>query len=202
MAVKVLTCIHTRPMMKLSRSQILIACVGIIALQAVILLFMGHPLICKCGYVKLWHGVALSSENSQHISDWYSSSHIIHGFIFYALLWLFARDRLSFGTRLIFAVAVEASWELIENTDYLINRYRGITVSLDYYGDSVINSVSDTLFMVLGFFLASRLPIWLTMAIALALELFVGYMIRDNLTLNVVMLLWPIDAVLQWQAGR
>lgn len=202
MAVKVLTCIHTRPMMKLSRSQILTACVGIIALQAVILLFMGHPLICKCGYVKLWHGVALSSENSQHISDWYSSSHIIHGFIFYALLWLFARDRLSFGTRLIFAVAVEASWELIENTDYLINRYRGITVSLDYYGDSVINSVSDTLFMVLGFFLASRLPIWLTMAIALALELFVGYMIRDNLTLNVVMLLWPIDAVLQWQAGR
>lgn len=188
--------------MKLSRSQILTACVGIIALQAVILLFMGHPLICKCGYVKLWHGVALSSENSQHISDWYSSSHIIHGFIFYALLWLFARDRLSFGTRLIFAVAVEASWELIENTDYLINRYRGITVSLDYYGDSVINSVSDTLFMVLGFFLASRLPIWLTMAIALALELFVGYMIRDNLTLNVVMLLWPIDAVLQWQAGR
>jgi hypothetical protein len=103
--------------MKLSRSQILTACVGIIALQAVILLFMGHPLICKCGYVKLWHGVALSSENSQHISDWYSSSHIIHGFIFYALLWLFARDRLSFGTRLIFAVAVEASWELIENTD-------------------------------------------------------------------------------------
>lgn len=202
MAVKVLTCIHTRPMMKLSRSQILTACVGIIALQAVILLIMGHPLICKCGYVKLWHGVALSSENSQHISDWYSSSHIIHGFIFYALLWLFARDRLSFGTRLIFAVAVEASWELIENTDYLINRYRGITVSLDYYGDSVINSVSDTLFMVLGFFLASRLPIWLTVAIALALELFVGYMIRDNLTLNVVMLLWPIDAVLQWQAGR
>jgi hypothetical protein len=202
MAVKVLTCIHTRPMMKLSRSQILTACVGIIALQAVILLFMGHPLICKCGYVKLWHGVALSSENSQHISDWYSSSHIIHGFIFYALLWLFARDRLSFGTRLILAVAVEASWELIENTDYLINRYRGITVSLDYYGDSVINSVSDTLFMVLGFFLASRLPIWLTVAIALALELFVGYMIRDNLTLNVVMLLWPIDAVLQWQAGR
>ena len=100
------------------------------------------------------------------------------------------------------AVAIEASWELIENTDYLINRYRGTTVALDYYGDSVINSVADTLFMVVGFFLASWWPVWLTVAVAVALELIVGYMIRDNLTLNVVMLLWPLDAVLQWQNNR
>jgi hypothetical protein len=189
--------------MRLTRTQILIACIGIIAAAAIILLLMGREPICKCGYVKLWHGVVVSSENSQHLSDWYSPSHVIHGFIFYGLLWLLSRFvPMSIGVRLILAVAIESSWELIENTNFLIDRYRSTTVALDYYGDSVINSVSDILFMVLGFFLASRLPVWLTVVIAVALELFVGYVIRDNLTLNVVMLLWPVDAVLQWQAGR
>ena len=187
---------------KVSRTHLAIIA-GIIVLAAIVFLLMGREPICKCGYVKLWHGVVLSSENSQHLSDWYSPSHIIHGFIFYGLLWLASRRvPMSFGTRLVLAVAVEASWEVIENTDYLINRYRGITVSLSYFGDSVINSVSDMLLMIAGFYLAARLPIWLTVAIAVALELVVGYMIRDNLTLNVVMLLWPIDAVLQWQQGR
>ena len=174
--------------------------IGVIAVAALILLLMGREPICKCGYVKLWHGVVVSPENSQHVSDWYSPSHVIHGFIFFGLLWLFAR-RASLGGRLIIAIVVEAAWEIVENTDFIINRYREATISLDYYGDSVLNSASDMAFMVLGFFLAMRLPIWLTIAVALAFELFTGFMIRDNLALNVIMLLWPLQAIRNWQAG-
>lgn len=176
---------------------------GLIAAQAAMLYLMGQSLICKCGYVSLWHFEVMSAENSQHLVDWYSPSHIIHGFIFYWLLWLLSRwIPMSFGIRLILAVVLEASWEILENTDFAINRYREGTIALDYYGDSVINSVMDTLFMIAGFLLAARLPEWLTVTIAVALELFVGAMIRDNLTLNVIMFLWPLDAVLEWQKGR
>jgi Protein of unknown function (DUF2585) len=196
-----LSCIDARPM-KLSPTHIALLA-AIVAAAALALYLMGHPLICICGYVKLWHFDIESAENSQHLIDWYTPSHIIHGFIFYWLLWLASRwMSLSFGMRLVLAVAIEASWEVIENTDFVINHYREMTISLDYYGDSVINSVSDVLFMVLGFFLAARLPVWLTVVIAIALEVFIGAMIRDNLTLNVLMFLWPLDSVLQWQQGR
>jgi hypothetical protein len=188
--------------MGVSRTHIA-AAAGIVAAAALALYLMGHPLICKCGTVKLWHLTVESAENSQHLIDWYTPSHVIHGFIFYALLWLVSRwVPMSFGTRLVLAVAIDASWEVLENTDFAINRYREATIALDYYGDSVINSVSDMLFLVLGFFLAAWLPVWLTVAIALALEIFIGAMIRDNLTLNVIMFLWPLDSVLHWQQAR
>jgi hypothetical protein len=161
---------------------------------------MGRVVMCRCGYVKLWQGVVNSPENSQHVTDWYTFSHVIHGIGFYALLWLLAR-RVRVGVRLLAAVFIEAVWEVFENTPFVIDRYRTATIALDYYGDSLVNSVSDIAAMMIGFWIARRLPVLASVALVIALEVFAVVMIRDNLTLNIVMLLYPIEAIRQWQSA-
>ena len=177
-----------------------LAILGIAVVMAAVLLAMGRVPMCTCGSIKLWHGVVNSAENSQHIADWYTPSHIVHGLLFFgATYWLLPRR--SLGFRAAVASLVEAAWEIVENTPMVIGRYRDATMALGYTGDSVVNSVSDLAAMLLGFALASRLPVWASVLLVLALALAALLAIRDNLTLNILMLLWPVDAVRNWQAG-
>jgi len=162
---------------------------------------MGRTPICTCGTVALWHGDPLSAENSQQLTDWYSPSHVLHGLLFYlALHWLTPRWRL--GPRLVAATLVEVGWELIENTDAMIDRYREVTISLGYYGDSIVNSAMDVAMMWLGFMIAAVAPVWLSVLLFVAAEVIVGIAIRDGLLLNVLMVVWPLDSVLAWQQGK
>ena len=177
-----------------------LAVAGLVVAAAVAQLAMGREPICTCGYVKAWHGVVASSENSQHVADWYTFTHVIHGIAFYGLAWLLARQT-SVSWRFVLAVAVEAAWEVFENTPFVIDRYRAATISLDYYGDSVVNSVADIAAMALGFWIAGRARWWGSVALVVAIEAMLAATIRDNLLLNILMLIRPVEAIRQWQLG-
>ena len=172
---------------------------ALFVLLTIILLAMGRPPICECGTVKFWHGTVQSSENSQHLADWYSFSHIIHGFIFYGLArWLIPHRPAWIA--LAAAIFVESAWEISENTPMVINRYREATMAFGYAGDSAINSIADTAWMVIGWLGARAMRWWQTVSLAIAFELFTLWTIRDNLTLNVLMLVSPVEAIKDWQA--
>ena len=173
---------------------------AILAAAAAILLAMGRNPICTCGTIDLWVGQRDSPKTSQMLADWYSFSHIVHGLLFYAGMWLVAR-RWPVEWRFLIASLIEAGWEVTENTPMVIDRYRATTAALGYTGDSVINSLSDIAMMMLGFLLARKLPLWAAIAVLIALEIIPLFAIRDNLTLNVWALIAPNHAVQAWQTA-
>jgi hypothetical protein len=172
---------------------------AILAAAAAILLAMGRNPICTCGTIDLWVGARDSPKTSQMLADWYSLSHIVHGLLFYAALWLVAR-RWPVEWRFLAALLIEASWEVIENTPLVIDRYRATTAALGYTGDSVLNSLSDILMMALGFLAARKLPVRAAIVLLVVLELVPLFVIRDNLALNIWTLVAPNQAVQAWQA--
>ncbi len=173
---------------------------GILALQAVILRAMGRPLICVCGHLDFWYPDPAGPETSQHLTDWYSFTHIDHGFALYLLLWLIA-PRMPLARRFLLMLVLEAGWEIAENTDFVIALYRQSALAQGYSGDSAVNSLGDTLMAVLGFALAGGLPVWASLAAVGANEAFLAFMIRDNLVLNIVQLLHPSATLSRWQTG-
>ena len=153
---------------------------------------------CACGYLNLWDGDIWSAHNSQHVFDPYSFTHILHGVLLcWILTWVFSRMALSW--RITLAVLLEAVWEVLENSPFIIQRYREATIGQGYVGDSIINSLADILCCAAGFLLARKLGFRLALLLFVAVELALALMVRDNLCLNVLMLICPIDAVKQWQ---
>ena len=172
----------------------------LVAASAALLLAMGRPPICTCGTIELWVSQSDSPKTSQMLADWYSPSHVIHGFLFYAFLRL-ARRNQPVERRFLVALLAEIAWEVLENTDWAINRYREATIAIGYTGDSIINTMSDIAMMALGFWLTRKLPVWMIVVAAIALELAALVAVRDNLVLNVWMFLFPTEAIRSWQAG-
>jgi len=172
---------------------------ALLAIQAAVLLAMGRPPICTCGTVKFWEGDVLSSEMSQHLFDWYTYSHIVHGLLFYAALRL-VFPKLPVLPRLLIAMGIEVGWEIAENTPWVIEAYRKQALAQGYVGDSTINSLFDTFSMMAGFAIARFAPVWTSVVLAIALELYAAYEIHDNLTLNVLNFIHPFDVITQWQS--
>lgn len=185
----------------------ILALAGVLAAGFVALMHAsGRPLWCACGDLNPVSTDIWSAHNSQHLIDPYSATHVLHGVLFYLLLWaLVGRDGAPLGSwsvtrRFWVAVLVEVGWELLENSPFVIDRYRTATIAIGYAGDSALNSLADVLCCATGFALAARLPVRASTALFVAVEIVMLGLYRDNLTLNMLMLLWPIPAIRQWQA--
>lgn len=161
---------------------------------------LGRVWWCACGQ---WYPVSLnvnSMHNSQHLLDAYSLSHVLHGILFFGLLWPL-RGRINLGWRFAIAAAIEIGWEMMENSPIIIDRYRTATMALGYTGDSIVNTLGDIASFLVGFWIAKKVGLWWSVILFIVVELAMLWWMRDNLTLNVLMLLWPIDAIRQWQSG-
>jgi hypothetical protein len=185
---------------RLSLPAAVLVSLAIVAIVAWLHYWMGRVPICKCGF-KLWHGGVGDAEVSQHLTDWYTSRHLLHGIVFYWLLSIVSRGRLSVAARLVIATLIEGAWEIVENTPFIISRYRAQTVARDFTGDSIVNSIGDMLAMLVGYLLAARLPAWVTVLLLIAIEATLLWLIRDNLLLDTIMHIYPLDWIKQWQLG-
>ncbi len=177
--------------------------IGLLIVMAItgLIEYLSHrSILGPDGMFGWWDGNIWGSENSQRVADAYTFSHIIHGMLFYAFLWLVAR-RVPAKYRFILAVIMEAAWELLENSPIIIDRYRAATIAQGYVGDSILNSVSDIMMAGIGFVIARYSKVWVTVALIIAMEVGCLIWIRDNLTLNVVMLVHPIEALKTWQSA-
>lgn len=183
-----------------STTKLILAAIAVLGVTMAAELWMGRLLLGPDGQFGLLTVDIWSDAMSQRVADPYSLSHVLHGVLFYGLLWFVARRR-PWGHRALAAVVLEAGWEILENSPIIINRYREVTIAIGYVGDSVLNSLSDVGMMALGFLLASRMPVWASMALFVGVELGMLVLIRDNLTLNVLMLIYPVDAILVWQTN-
>lgn len=168
---------------------------------AATLLWMGRVPFCECGIISLWSGNVQSNQNSQQFLDPYSFTHVAHGILFFWILRGATRGRVGNAALFVAAIALESGWEILENTDFVINRYREATISLDYYGDSIFNVMGDILVAAAGFLLAVRAPTWVTLAVLVGFEVMLAFWIRDGLFLNILMLIYPLEFVKDWQSG-
>lgn len=182
--------------------------------MAITLGWMGRTAWCQCGGFSPWSWEVKSSHNSQHLIDPYTFTHILHGVVFFGVLNFSGmisvvgkrpntavKKRFSGTVKLTLACVIECLWELVENSPLIIERYRAATISLDYYGDSIANSVADVIACLAGYILASKIPWYASAAFFFATEIALLLTIRDSLILNVIMLTFPSEAILQWQSG-
>lgn len=173
----------------------------IVVAAVVILQFQGRVWWCQAGDITPWSWNIWSTHNSQHIIDPYSFTHVLHGVLEFWLIGLVFR-RMPLVWRLALAVFIESSWEVAENSAAVIERYRSATISLDYFGDSIINSIADIACCSLGFLIAYKLRFWRSLALFVITEILLIVFIRDSLIINIIMLLFPIEAIRSWQMGH
>lgn len=174
---------------------------AVLLLMGVALWAEGRLLICSCGEFKLWISDTCSSDNSQHLADPYSFTHILHGFLLFWLVLLLFRN-IAPAWQLSLALALEAAWEVFENTPFVIDRYRVETAALGYQGDTIVNSYGDLACAWIGFLIARKLGIWKSIVVFLLIELVLVIWIKDGLLLQILMLIFPLQTIKLWQMCR
>lgn len=177
-----------------------IVIVALVIISTIMLALQGRVLWCEAGDYLPWSWAVMSRHNSQHLIDPYSFTHILHGILEFWLIGL-VFSRVPLAWRFVIAIFIESTWEVVENTSYVINRYREATISLDYFGDSIINSLADILCCGIGFVIAKKIGYWRSLALFIVTETILIFTIRDSLILNIIMLIYPLDAIKSWQTG-